>query len=155
VPSRTSSRTSFTAPSRSRPPLPLIEASWHAETPSIYGRFDLTYDGTRPPRLLEYNADTPTSLLEAAVVQWYWLEDSAPASDQFDSSHERLIELWKHLASAIPGGRIDFTSIDNLEEGITVTYLADTARQAGPVCKRDARTMGPPLPLGRTWCRIA
>jgi glutathionylspermidine synthase len=111
--------------------VPLIERSWHAEPPSVYGRFDLAYDGTRPPKLLEYNADTPTSLLEAAVVQWYWLQETAPRSDQFNSLHERLIALWKHLAPCFPQGRIDFCSIDDLEDGITVTYLEDTARQAG------------------------
>ena len=47
---------------------PLIERSWESELPSLYGRFDLMYDGCHPPKLLEYNADTPTSLLEAAVV---------------------------------------------------------------------------------------
>src|SRR3954451_7423068 len=31
---------------------PLIEASWEAEPPSLYGRFDLSYDGTNPPKLL-------------------------------------------------------------------------------------------------------
>ena len=50
-----------------------IEASWKRQDPHVYGRFDLRYDGRRPAKLLEYNADTPTSLLEAAVVQWYWL----------------------------------------------------------------------------------
>jgi glutathionylspermidine synthase len=115
------------------PPLavPLIEASWRAEPPSLYGRFDLAYDGARPPKLLEYNADTPTSLLEAAVVQWYWLQDTAPRSDQFNSLHERLIALWKDLAPSLPDGRIDFCSLDDLEDGITVTYLEDTALQAG------------------------
>src|SRR5689334_22582538 len=56
------------------PPLavPLIEQSWAADQPSLYGRFDLSYDGTHPPKLLEYNADTPTSLLEAGVIQWFW-----------------------------------------------------------------------------------
>src|SRR5438128_5878652 len=58
--------------------VPLIESSWEAEPPSLYGRFDLAYDGVTPPKLLEYNADTPTSLLEAAVVQWYWLQDCFP-----------------------------------------------------------------------------
>jgi len=111
--------------------VPLIEASWHAEPPSLYGRFDLAFDGTRPPKLLEYNADTPTSLLEAAVVQWHWLQDTGPTSDQFNSLHERLIALWKHLAPCFPDGRIDFCSLDDLEDGITVTYLEDTARQAG------------------------
>ena len=69
----------------------LIESSWEAEPPSLYGRFDLAYDGSNPPKLLEYNADTPTSLLEAAVVQWYWLQDVFPSRDQFNSIHERLI----------------------------------------------------------------
>jgi glutathionylspermidine synthase len=110
---------------------PLIEASWEAEPPSLYGRFDLAYDGSAPPKLLEYNADTPTSLLEAAVVQWYWLQDRFPRRDQFNSLHERLIALWKELAPALPGGRIDFCSMDDLEDGMTVTYLQDTAQQAG------------------------
>src|ERR1019366_4773216 len=48
--------------------VPLIESSWEAEPPWLDGRFDLAFDGVNPPKLLEYNADTPTSLLEAAVV---------------------------------------------------------------------------------------
>jgi len=109
----------------------LIEASWEAEPPSLYGRFDLAYDGCGPPKLLEYNADTPTSLLEAAVVQWYWLHDKFPRCDQFNSLHERLIAQWKELAPVLPGGRIDLCSMDDLEDGMTVTYLQDTAQQAG------------------------
>ena len=111
--------------------VPLIEASWEAEPPSLYGRFDLAYDGANPPKLLEYNADTPTSLLEAAVVQWYWLQDAFPKRDQFNSLHERLIALWKELTPYLPGGRVDFCSMDDIEDGMTVTYLEDTARQAG------------------------
>ncbi|MGB7760019.1 MAG: glutathionylspermidine synthase family protein [Bryobacteraceae bacterium] len=111
--------------------VPLIEKSWEAEPPSLYGRFDLAYDGANPPKLLEYNADTPTSLLEAAVVQWYWLQDQFPKRDQFNSLHERLIALWKVLTPYLPGGRVDFCSMDNREDGMTVTYLQDTAQQAG------------------------
>ena len=109
----------------------LIENSWQAEPPSLYGRFDLAYDGVHQPKLLEYNADTPTSLLEAAAVQWYWLEDVFPAADQFNSIHERLIARWEELTPYLPGRRIDFCSMDDLEDGMTVTYLMDTARQAG------------------------
>src|SRR5438132_7643302 len=29
-----------------------IESSWEAEPPSLYGRFDLSYDGVNPPKLL-------------------------------------------------------------------------------------------------------
>src|SRR5438874_2169889 len=110
--------------------IPLIEASWEAEPPSLYGRFDFVYDGTLP-KLLEYNADTPTSLLEAAVVQWYWLQDLFPKRDQFNSLHERLIALWKELGRYFPGRRIDLCSMDDAEDGMTVTYLQDTAQQAG------------------------
>ena len=52
-----------------------IKSVWFRQEPTIYGRFDFAYDGNRPPKLLEYNADTPTALLEAAVVQWFWLKD--------------------------------------------------------------------------------
>ena len=34
------------------------------------------FDGQGPAKLLEYNADTPTSIFEAAVFQWGWLEQS-------------------------------------------------------------------------------
>jgi glutathionylspermidine synthase len=111
--------------------VPLIESSWEAEPPALYGRFDLAYDGSSPPKLLEYNADTPTSLLEAAVVQWYWLQEVFPHRDQFNSLHEKLIALWKELTPYLPEGRIDFCSMDDAEDGMTVTYLQDTAQQAG------------------------
>src|SRR5215469_13623162 len=111
--------------------VPLIENSWETGPPSLYGRFDFAYDGVNPPKLLEYNADTPTSLVEAAVVQWYWLQDLFPKHDQFNSLHERIIALWKELTPYLPGGRIDFCSMDDAEDGMTVTYLQDTAQQAG------------------------
>jgi glutathionylspermidine synthase len=110
--------------------IPLIEASWEAEPPSLYGRFDFAFDG-ETPKLLEYNADTPTSLVESAVAQWYWLQDKFPKRDQFNSIHERLIALWKELKPYLPGERIDFCSMDDVEDGMTVAYLEDTARQAG------------------------
>jgi glutathionylspermidine synthase len=111
--------------------IPLIESSWEAEPPSLYGRFDFAYDGVNPPKLLEYNADTPTSLLESAVIQWYWLQDCYPKRDQFNSIHERLVALWKELGKYLPGRRIDLCSMDDAEDGMTVTYLQDTAQQAG------------------------
>jgi glutathionylspermidine synthase len=111
--------------------VPLIEASWEADPPSLYGRFDLAYDGANPPKLLEYNADTPTSLVEAAAAQWYWLQDTFPQRGQFNSIHERLIALWKELAPYLPDGHVDFCSMDDAEDGMTVTYLQDTAQQAG------------------------
>ena len=55
---------------------PLISESWHRDDPSLYGRIDLSFDGRGPAKLLEYNADTPTSIFEAAVFQWTWLEQA-------------------------------------------------------------------------------
>jgi glutathionylspermidine synthase len=55
---------------------PLISESWHRDEASLYGRFDLRFDGIGPAKLLEYNADTPTSIFEAAVFQ------CAPAGDR-------------------------------------------------------------------------
>jgi len=79
--------------------IPLIETSWNEDHPSIYGRFDFGYRTGEPPKLFEFNADTPTMLLEAAVVQWKWKEEFAPAADQFNSIHEKLIAKWQSLRS--------------------------------------------------------
>jgi glutathionylspermidine synthase len=109
----------------------LVERSWEEELPSIYGRFDLAVDPGGTPKLLEYNADTPTSLLEAAVVQWQWLKEVAPAKDQFNSIHERLIAGWKDLKDYLPPGPLQFASMDAAEDVLTASYLQDTAAQAG------------------------
>jgi glutathionylspermidine synthase len=96
---------------------------------SLYGRMDLAYDGTAPPRLLEYNADTPTSLLEAAVCQWFWLQDCRPGADQFNSIHERLISRWRQLPGEAP---VHLACMpDHEEDWACVAYLADTVTQAG------------------------
>ncbi len=113
--------------------IPLIKKSWEEEPPAIYGRFDLAYDGINPPKMLEYNADTPTALIEAAVVQWFWLQDQFPKSDQFNSIHERLIAKWKELRNYILGDVLYFAHLDDdtTEDTMTVSYLRDTAEQAG------------------------
>jgi len=108
-----------------------ICSSWENDEHTIYGRFDLAYDGQTPPKLLEYNADTPTSLLEAAVIQWYWLQDAFPDHTQFNSIHERLIEAWQSIKDEVTG-TVYFASIaDSAEDFMNVSYLRDTAMQAG------------------------
>jgi len=108
-----------------------VRASWDADEPTLYGRFDFGYDGAGPPRLLEYNADTPTALLEAAVIQWHWLQDTRPELDQFNSIHEHLIEAWKWFGQHMQG-TVHFTGMaESLEDEITLFYLRDTAVQAG------------------------
>ena len=129
--------------------VPLIEWAWNQEPPAIYGRFDIAWGGAlsgQAPKLLEYNADTPTSLVEAAVVQWQWLEDMAATlpggkPDQFNSIHERLIAKWKdvqgYLTEPVYFAALEFDEPDPqrakeaAEDHLTVTYLRDTADQAG------------------------
>ena len=110
--------------------IPLIEASWNDDHPSIYGRFDLAYRTGEPPKLLEFNADTPTMLLEAAVVQWHWKEDVFPGADQFNSIHEKLIAKWQSLREYLREP-IHFAHAESVEDLMTTTYLRDTAEQAG------------------------
>ena len=118
----------FRIPAAARP---LIREAWGNEPPSIYGRFDLMYNGASPPKLLEYNANTPTSLLEAAVIQWYWHLDTKIGKDQFNSIHEKLIAQWREIKPYLKPNRLCFTSMDDAEDWTTITYLRDTAEQAG------------------------
>ncbi|MFF3490979.1 glutathionylspermidine synthase family protein [Streptomyces sp. NPDC002795] len=114
-----------------------VAEAWERRTelPSIYGRFDLRYDGTGPAKLLEYNADTPTSLVEAASPQWFWMEERFPGADQWNSLHERLVDAWKKQAALLPPGSplyFAHSSADELGEDLmTVGYLKETAEQAG------------------------
>ncbi|TAL03101.1 MAG: glutathionylspermidine synthase family protein, partial [Verrucomicrobia bacterium] len=136
--------------------VPGILKSWERDDFSLYGRFDLSYDGLTPPKLLEYNADTPTALVEASVAQWFWLQDTHADVDQFNSIHERLIEAWRRFATTeqerglqaasrchrisapkrpevrAPEMFVHFSSVkDHPEDEMTVLYLRDTAEQAG------------------------
>lgn len=112
-----------------------IAASWQRGDPSLYGRFDFQFDGKAPAKLLEYNADTPTSLFEAAVFQWTWLEQAIERqiipkrADQYNSLHERLIDAWREVGT---GGTLHLAAaMDNAEDRGTVQYLADVAQQGG------------------------
>lgn len=112
--------------------IPAIKDSWEHDDFSLYGRFDLAWNGSGAPKLLEYNADTPTALLEASVAQWFWLQQNYRGADQFNSIHERLIAAWK----AAPEGPVHFSAVrDNLEDAQTVHYLRDTCTQAGRITK--------------------
>lgn len=111
--------------------VPHIEKSWNEDSPAIYGRFDLAYNNGEI-KMLEFNADTPTSLFEAGIVQWFWLKDFDKDKDQFNSIHEKLIEYWKYLKPYLYNGKTHFSCVKrNLEDLTTVEYLRDCAIQAG------------------------
>jgi glutathionylspermidine synthase len=111
----------------------LVARSWRSRDASLYGRMDLSWDGRGEPKLLEYNADTPTALLEASVIQWYWMQEVKPGADQFNSLHEKLIERWKSLRGALAAdGRVHFAGdLESTEDTGNLDYLRDTALQAG------------------------
>jgi len=118
--------------------IPLIQRSWQEKAPSLYGRFDLAYDGVNPPKMLEYNADTPTSLLEAAVIQWYWLESEHPKADQFNSLWEAVVARWTALKAArFLGGETLYMAYSGPqfdEDHMTITcMMQETAKEAGIV----------------------
>ena len=114
---------------------PLISESWRRDDGSLYGRMDLSFGPHGPAKLLEYNADTPTSIFEAAVFQWTWLEQAIERNiipkraDQFNSIHERQIQAWKKLGGI---NHLHLAGItENTEDAGTLAYLEDTASQAG------------------------
>jgi glutathionylspermidine synthase len=116
----------------------LIEASWEKDERSLYGRIDFSYNPSlsEHPKFLEYNGDTPTGLLEAAVIQWFWLTDRFRTEldrkevDQFNSIHESLIDTWKLIGPS--SAKILFTGCTDVpEDHQTLLYFADTASQAG------------------------
>ena len=114
----------------------LVAESWKRGDPEIYGRFDLAYDGRGPAKLLEYNADTPTSLYESAAFQWQWLEDQLKAgvlsegSDQFNGIHDALVARFGEVFAK--ASDLHFTAIaGNPEDYGTVEALGWAAREAG------------------------
>ncbi|PKF80898.1 hypothetical protein CW749_03750 [Vibrio sp. vnigr-6D03] len=115
-----------------------VRTSWRANEPSLYSRLDFAYSGKGHAKLLENNADTPTSLYETGFWQWVWLEEKVNAgeldrrSDQFNILQDYLIDRFHQLAKSQPGQTLHFSCCKNTEEDRgTVQYLEDCAKEAG------------------------
>lgn len=115
-----------------------VRHSWLSRQPALYARLDLAYDGKGPAKLLENNADTPTSLYESAFFQWIWLEDLVNAgrlaqhADQYNSLQEQLIERFAYLRGHHGFNNLHLTCCRDTEEDRgTVQYLQDCAQEAG------------------------
>ncbi|MGH3712094.1 MAG: glutathionylspermidine synthase family protein [Micromonosporaceae bacterium] len=91
--------------------VPAILKTWEDDDPacywpSVYGRMDLRW-GDDPallagdptlayPKLLEYNADTPTCFPESTGAQWNWLIFHPEVrGDQWNNAFEALVQAWK------------------------------------------------------------
>ncbi|MGO8095479.1 glutathionylspermidine synthase family protein [Rhizobium leguminosarum] len=113
----------------------VVQRSWQRRDRHLYGRFDLAYDGTGPVKLLEYNADTPTSVFETAYFQFNWLTDQLALgilpkdADQYNSLQESLVEAFEQFPKE---PIFHFAAMtDNEEDRGTTVYLMDCAVQAG------------------------
>lgn len=123
----------------------LIKNSWENDVHwHLYGRFDFAggIDG-KPIKLLEFNADTPTSLYETAIIQWAMLKaNGMDEAKQFNTVFEALKENFKRLvvlggdtddfAQYYDGWKILFSSIrGSIEDENTTRLLQIAANEAG------------------------
>lgn len=126
----------------------IIKASWENDVHwHLYGRFDLAggVDG-KPIKLIEFNADTPTSLFETAIIQWAMLKfNNLDEAAQFNDVYEALVENFKRLITLeedtsrfdeyYEGWKILFSSIaGSVEDENTTRLLEAAARDAGFEC---------------------
>jgi glutathionylspermidine synthase len=114
----------------------LVEQSHRLGERSLYGRFDFRLDPVDGSiKLFEFNAETPAALLEAAVVQLAWFEetppgpDTRPGTDQWNGIDDALVARWPEMG--LPR-LIHFAAEREREDEIAlVAYLMATARAAG------------------------
>lgn len=122
----------------SHDPEALELAKWSLELsqPSLYGRFDLSFDGNSHAKMLEYNADTPLSIIETSITQHHWAQDKFPGADQWNRLHEAFVKRWKFMQAKgmLKGDTVYFAHASDEKSGedwLNTAYLRDTATQAG------------------------
>ena len=125
----------------------IIKESWENDVHwHLYSRFDLAggIDG-KPIKLIEFNADTPTSLFETAVIQWAMLKKNGlDEASQFNNLYDALKDNFKRIITLDSdlekfdeyysklGWKILFTSISGLpEDENTTKLLQHIATEAG------------------------
>lgn len=111
--------------------IPYLVKSWEeSEDWSLYGRFDFYFDGKKL-KLYEYNADTPTSLLEASLAQHSWRVDRN-LDDQFNSIDESMVAWWKEYKEQYNPDMVYFATVkENVEDFRNTEYIMDVATRAG------------------------
>ncbi len=125
----------------------MIKESWENDVHwHLYSRFDLAggIDG-KPIKLIEFNADTPTSLFETAIIQWAMLKKNGlDEASQFNNLYDALKDNFKRIITLDSdlekfdeyysklGWKILFTSISGLpEDENTTKLLQHIATEAG------------------------
>ena len=112
-----------------------VADSWRNREKDLFGRLDFSYGGAGEAKLLEYNADTPTTLYESAIFQWVWLEEAISACliprdcDQFAELHEDLVDAFRAMGI---DGLLHLACLSDIEDDReTVKYLEECAQEAG------------------------
>ncbi|WP_037586758.1 glutathionylspermidine synthase family protein [Stenoxybacter acetivorans] len=133
-----------------------VKTSWDRDDWHLYGRFDFAGGiDNKPIKLLEFNADTPTGLIETSLIQWAMLKyNQLNEESQFNNVYEALKENFKRLLSPkrlvlpahinntaadylpvnnnSPAQNILFSSIaGSPEDDLTVHFLRNAASEAG------------------------
>ncbi|HPI07318.1 MAG TPA: glutathionylspermidine synthase family protein, partial [Saprospiraceae bacterium] len=115
----------------------LVRISWEDDRHlHLFGRFDFAggIDGL-PVKLLEFNADTPTSLPETAIIQWAQLKaNGLPEEAQFNHVYDALIDNFKRLKTLNPDREpaILFSTLRGAkEDDDNVSLLVTAAGEAG------------------------
>ncbi len=110
----------------------LVEESFKNKDFHVYGRFDFSWNGNGEPKMLEYNADTPTSLLEASIAQWHWRADVYPQYSQFNNIHNALVNRWAEFKKQCKLNFIHLGCFFESQEDVgNVRYMEECCRQAG------------------------
>lgn len=121
-----------------------IKRSWERDDLHLYGRFDLAggIDGL-PIKLIEFNADTPTSLFETAVLQWALLKaNGMNEASQFNNLYTAIQKNFQRLLTGEDAPEnfahyyqyqnILFSSLAGLpEDERTTRFLQQMASDAG------------------------
>lgn len=114
---------------------PMVRQSWNDERHwHLYGRFDLvqTPEG---PKLLEFNADTATSIPETAVVQWASLAAAGKnEANQYSGLYEALVaqfKTWRMLNEDLAPALLLTYIGESAEDESNCAVLAQAAREAG------------------------
>jgi glutathionylspermidine synthase len=124
----------------------LIRLTWHDERHlPIFGRFDLAGGiAGQPPRLIEFNADTPVTLPETSVLQWALVKaNGLDETRQFNLLYERLVQalgvwkaknadLWRDRAALGLPPALALTYLPGLrEDPANLDVFAAAAEEAG------------------------
>jgi glutathionylspermidine synthase len=115
----------------------LIKITWEDDRHlHLFGRFDFAggVDGL-PIKVMEFNADTPSSLPETAIIQWAQAKaNNLNEENQFNFVYDSLIDNFVRLrdenADLIP--RLLVSTMSNApEDDANVSVICEAAREAG------------------------